>query len=57
MYYTYKSKNSQYIKYYTYIIKCLNSSYYTGITTDIDRRLKNIKQKAVNVLNIHILMI
>ena len=43
--------------YYTYIIQCLDSSYYTGITTDIDRRLKNIKQKAVNVLNIHILMI
>lgn len=32
--------------YYTYIIQCLDSSYYTGITTDIDRRLKEHKTKS-----------
>jgi putative endonuclease len=25
--------------WYVYIVKCANGSYYTGFTTDIDRRL------------------
>ncbi len=28
------------IMYYTYILKCSDSTLYTGITTDIERRLK-----------------
>lgn len=27
-------------QYITYIVKCADSSLYTGVTTDIDRRLK-----------------
>ena len=33
--------------YYVYIIECANGSLYTGITTDIDRRLIEHKSKKV----------
>lgn len=29
--------------YYVYILKCADSSYYTGITSDLDRRLAEHK--------------
>jgi len=38
--YQYKSKT-----YYTYILRCKDSSLYTGITTDLKRRLKEHKEK------------
>ena len=28
------------MKYFVYILKCADSTYYTGITTDLSRRLK-----------------
>lgn len=28
------------MRYYTYIVKCKDDSLYTGITTDLDRRIK-----------------
>ena len=31
--------------YYTYIIRCKDNSLYTGITTDLERRLKEHKEK------------
>lgn len=31
--------------YYTYILRCKDNSLYTGITTDLERRLKEHKQK------------
>lgn len=31
--------------YYTYILRCKDNSLYTGITTDIERRLKEHKEK------------
>ena len=31
--------------YYTYIIQCKDSSFYTGITTNIDRRITEHKNK------------
>jgi putative endonuclease len=30
-------------EYYIYMLKCVNNSYYTGYTTDIDRRYKEHK--------------
>lgn len=31
--------------YYTYILRCKDNSLYTGITTDLERRLKEHKEK------------
>ena len=31
--------------YYTYILRCKDNSLYTGITTDLERRLREHKQK------------
>lgn len=31
--------------YYTYILRCKDNSLYTGITTNIKRRLKEHKEK------------
>lgn len=31
--------------YYTYILRCEDNSLYTGITTDIERRLKEHREK------------
>lgn len=31
--------------YYTYMIRCKDNSLYTGITTDLERRLKEHKEK------------
>ena len=31
-------------KYYVYILKCSDDSYYTGVTNNIDRRLKEHKR-------------
>ena len=33
-------------KYYVYILKCSDESYYTGMTNDIERRLMEHKTKA-----------
>ena len=33
-------------KYYIYIIRCIDNSLYTGITTDIDRRMMEHKTKS-----------
>lgn len=33
------------IMYYTYILRCKDNSLYTGITTDLERRLKEHKEK------------
>lgn len=38
--YQYNSKT-----YYTYILRCKDNSLYTGITTDLERRLKEHKEK------------
>lgn len=32
-------------EYYIYIIECANGSLYTGITTDLDRRIEEHKKK------------
>ena len=34
-----------FIMYYLYILKCKDGSLYTGITTDVERRLKEHKNK------------
>ena len=31
--------------YYTYMLRCKDNSIYTGITTDLERRLKEHKEK------------
>ena len=31
--------------YYTYVLRCKDDSLYTGITTDLERRLKEHKEK------------
>ena len=31
--------------YYTYMIRCLDNSIYTGITTDLQRRMKELASK------------
>lgn len=33
-------------KYYVYILRCTDNSLYTGITTDIDRRMNEHKYKS-----------
>ncbi len=33
--------------WYLYILKCSNNTYYTGVTTDIERRLKEHNNKQV----------
>lgn len=33
--------------YYTYMIRCEDDSLYTGITTDLQRRLKEHKEKGI----------
>lgn len=33
--------------YYTYMIRCKDNSLYTGITTDLERRLKEHKEKGI----------
>lgn len=38
-----KSENS---KYYIYMLRCMDESIYTGITTDIERRMKEHFEKS-----------
>ena len=32
-------------KYYTYIVRCADDTYYTGYTTDLDKRVKAHNEK------------
>ena len=36
--------------YYTYVIRCEDNSLYTGITTDLERRMKEHFEKNENML-------
>lgn len=38
--------------YYTYVIRCIDNSLYTGITNDLERRMNEHFKKQKNVLNI-----
>lgn len=40
--------------YYIYMLRCKDNSIYTGITTDIARRMKEHLTKRKDVLNIHL---